>query len=100
LQTCHVRGDEHCRFCPRASRQIVCLSSIPKGSWQEALLYFNRDGYSTYCKEYREYWDWEEKRNDARYENTQSHGKNYDAKNMKWKKLLKNHHSPKNPTST
>lgn len=60
----------------------VCLSSIPKGTKQESLLYFNRDGYSTYCKEYREYWDWVDKRNDERYENTKSHGKNYDAKNM------------------
>ncbi|TCO02188.1 DNA polymerase beta superfamily protein [Natronoflexus pectinivorans] len=60
----------------------VCLSSIPKGTMQESLLYFNRDGYSTYCKEYREYWDWVDKRNDKRYENTKSHGKNYDAKNM------------------
>lgn len=60
----------------------VCLSSIPKDKKQEALLYFNRDGYSTYCKEYREYWDWVDKRNDARYENTKSHGKNYDSKNM------------------
>jgi len=60
----------------------VCLSSIPKGTKQEAVLYFNRDGYSNYCKEYREYWDWVDKRNDDRYENTKSHGKNYDAKNM------------------
>lgn len=60
----------------------VCLSSIPKELEQEAILYFNRDGYSTYCKEYREYWQWVEKRNEERYENTQSHGKNYDAKNM------------------
>jgi len=60
----------------------VILSSIPKGEKQEALLYFNKDGYSTYCKEYREYWDWVEKRNEERYLNTQSHGKKYDAKNM------------------
>ncbi len=60
----------------------VSLSSIPKGEKQEALVYFNKDGYSTYCKEYREYWDWVEKRNNDRYENTKSHGKNYDAKNM------------------
>lgn len=60
----------------------VCLSSIPIGTKQESLLYFNRDGYSTYCKEYREYWDWVDKRNDERYEKTKSHGKNYDAKNM------------------
>ena len=60
----------------------VCLSSIPKGTKQEALMYFNRNGYSTYCKEYREYWDWVDKRNDERYENTKNHGKNYDSKNM------------------
>lgn len=60
----------------------VSLSSIPKGQPQEALLYFNKDGYSSYCKEYREYWDWVSKRNEERYENTKSHGKNYDSKNM------------------
>lgn len=60
----------------------ICLSSIPKETEQEALMYFNRNGYSTYCKEYREYWDWVDKRNDDRYENTKSHGKNYDSKNM------------------
>ncbi len=60
----------------------VCLSSVPKGSTQAALLYFNREGYSVYCKDYREYWSWVEKRNEARYRNTESHGKKYDAKNM------------------
>jgi hypothetical protein len=43
---------------------------------------FNKDGYSKYCKDYKEYWDWVEKRNDVRYQNTIEHGKNYDAKNM------------------
>ncbi len=60
----------------------VVLSSIPKDAQQQGLLYFNKEGYSTYCREYREYWDWVSKRNETRYENTQSHGKNYDAKNM------------------
>lgn len=60
----------------------VCLSSIPKGTKHDSILYFNKDGYSMYCKEYREYWDWVEKRNNERYENTKNHGKNYDAKNM------------------
>lgn len=60
----------------------VCLSSIPKSMDQEVLMYYNRNGYSSYCKEYREYWDWVAKRNDDRYENTMSHGKNYDSKNM------------------
>ena len=60
----------------------LSLSSIPKGEIQSGLLYFNKDGYSTYCREYKEYWDWVGHRNEVRYENTQSHGKNYDSKNM------------------
>lgn len=60
----------------------VCLSSIPKNEEQLGLLYFNHDGYSSYCKDYKEYWLWVENRNEDRYENTKSHGKNYDAKNM------------------
>ncbi len=60
----------------------VCLSSIPKEMKQEGLFYFNRNAYSSYCKEYKEYWEWVEKRNDNRYFNTQNHGKGYDAKNM------------------
>lgn len=60
----------------------VALSSIPKGEEQVGLLYFNKDGYSKYCKQYKEYWDWVSKRNEVRYEGTLSHGKSYDAKNM------------------
>lgn len=60
----------------------ISLSSIPKEEKEIALLYFNKDGYSTYCKEYKEYWDWVENRNEERYQNTKSHGKNYDSKNM------------------
>lgn len=60
----------------------VSLSSIPKGMVAIGVLSFNKDGYKTYCKDYRAYWDWVEKRNDERYKNTVSHGKNYDTKNM------------------
>jgi hypothetical protein len=60
----------------------VSLSSIPKELQPKTFLYCNKDGYSTYCKKYKEYWDWVEKRNEARYENTMSHGKKYDSKNM------------------
>ena len=60
----------------------VSLSSVPKNSKPETLLFFNKDGYKKYCKDYKEYWDWVNKRNEARYENTLAHGKNYDAKNM------------------
>lgn len=60
----------------------VSLSSVPEGLQPKCILYFNKDGYSVYCKEYRQYWEWVERRNEERYENTVSHGKNYDAKNM------------------
>jgi len=60
----------------------VCLSSIPKDEKPIAMLYFNKDGYSAYCKRYKEYWEWVAKRNDERYKTMMSHGKNYDSKNM------------------
>lgn len=60
----------------------VSLSSVPKGMERAAIMAFNKDGYTIYCKDYKNYWDWVEKRNEVRYEGTISHGKNYDAKNM------------------
>ncbi len=60
----------------------VSLSSVPKGQLPLAYLYFNKDGYSKYCKDYRDYWEWVGNRNEARYQNTLEHSKNYDAKNM------------------
>ena len=66
----------------KTTSNMVSLSSIPKGMERLAIMAFNKDGYTAYCKSYREYWEWVEKRNEARYENTVSHGKNYDAKNM------------------
>ncbi len=66
----------------RENANEVCLSSIPKSEVPAAILYFNRDGYSSYCKKYKEYWAWVEKRNDERYKSNISHEKNYDAKNM------------------
>ncbi|MEP5339127.1 MAG: nucleotidyltransferase domain-containing protein [Algibacter sp.] len=66
----------------RENANEVCLSSIPKSEIPMAVLYFNVDGYSTYCKKYKEYWDWVEKRNEERYKSNISHSKNYDAKNL------------------
>jgi len=60
----------------------VSLSSVPKEEISVGYLSVNQDGYSKYCKEYTEYWEWIEKRNDERYNTNQQHGKNYDSKNM------------------
>jgi uncharacterized protein len=60
----------------------VSLSSIPKGQKEIAYLFFNQEGYSSWCREYRDYWDWVQKRNEDRYQGNMDHGKGYDAKNM------------------
>ncbi|MEZ4687614.1 MAG: hypothetical protein R3B47_16595 [Bacteroidia bacterium] len=36
----------------------VCLSNVPKGEKPLAYLFFNKEGYSVYCKDYQQYWDW------------------------------------------
>jgi len=60
----------------------VSLSSIPKGEKSVAFMFCNLDAYSTYCKDYREYWKWVSERNEDRYNVNQNHGQNYDSKNM------------------
>jgi hypothetical protein len=60
----------------------IRLSSIPEKLEPKAILSFNKDGYSVYCKKYAQYWEWVEQRNDIRFQNTLEHGKNYDTKNM------------------
>lgn len=66
----------------KASANEVRVSSVPKGEKPIAFLHFNKDGYTKYCKEYKAYWDWVEKRNEERYTTNVRHGRNYDSKNM------------------
>ena len=47
-----------------------------------SFMFCNLDAYSTYCKDYREYWEWVSERNEDRYNVNQNHGQNYDSKNM------------------
>ncbi|MGD1320180.1 nucleotidyltransferase domain-containing protein [Chryseobacterium sp. 2R14A] len=60
----------------------VSVSSVPKEEKPVAYLFCNLDAYSTYCKDYREYWKWVSERNKDRYNVNQHHGQNYDSKNM------------------
>ena len=41
---------------------------------------YNKDGYESHCKKYKEWVDWKKYRNPVRYENNKGH--NYDAKNL------------------
>lgn len=61
---------------------MMYLSTVPKGIENIAVMSFNKDSYSIYCRKYKEYQEWAEKRNEQRYRSTLLHGKNYDAKNM------------------
>jgi hypothetical protein len=69
-------------ICKSDDSNDVSLSSVPKGMKSIFTMYFNKDGYSTYCREYKEYKKWEENRNPARFSDNMLHGKGYDGKNM------------------
>lgn len=43
-------------------------------------IYYNMNGYSEHCKQFKEYNEWEEKRNPVRYK--ENCKENYDSKNM------------------
>jgi len=58
----------------------IRLSSVHEGDAPITFLYYNSDGYQMHCKDYREYKEWEQKRNPVRYESNLN--KNYDSKNM------------------
>lgn len=58
------------------------LSSIPKNETPICNIIYNKDGYSMHCKDYKEYQEWLENRNEARYVETQEHGQKIDGKNM------------------
>ena len=58
----------------------VRLSSIPKGETPICFMTYNKDAYTCHCRDYREYKEWEEKRNPVRYEGNLGH--NYDSTNV------------------
>lgn len=58
------------------------LSSIPKGETPICTIFYNKDGYSEHCKDFREYEEWLEKRNMQRWVDVKSHGQQIDGKNM------------------
>jgi len=59
------------------------LSSIPKeAATNPYTLYFASENYSNYCKDYKEYWEWMENRNESRYASVEKHNKGYDGKHM------------------
>jgi predicted nucleotidyltransferase len=58
------------------------LSSIPKGETPICNIVYNKDSYTTHCKDFSEYQEWLKNRNEARYVETQEHGQKIDSKNI------------------
>ena len=58
----------------------VRLSSIPKGETPICFMTYNKDGYASHCRDYKEWVEWKQKRNPVRYESNLGH--NYDSKNI------------------
>lgn len=58
----------------------VRLSSIPKGELPICAMFYNKDAYTCHCRDYKDYKEWETKRNPVRYESNLD--KNYDSKNV------------------
>jgi len=58
------------------------LSSIPKGETPICNIIYNKDGYTAHCKDYREYQEWLDNRNEQRWTDVKSHDQKIDGKNM------------------
>ena len=58
------------------------LSSIPKGETPICNIIYNKDSYSTHCKDYKEYEEWLANRNEQRYVQTTKEGEKIDCKNI------------------
>ncbi len=67
--------------CLDESNQLR-LSSTPKHMKPVAVLYYNKDGYSSHCKDFKEYQTWIENRNTQRYVDLKNHDQKIDGKNL------------------
>lgn len=61
---------------------FIRLSSIPKGQVPLSIVYYNKDGYSMHCKDYKEYTEWLNNRNTQRYIDLENYNQKIDGKNM------------------
>lgn len=60
----------------------IRVSSIPKDEKFLVRFSYNKDGYMSYCKDYKEYWEWVNTRNEERYKDNTESGRDYDGKNL------------------
>lgn len=60
----------------------VRLSSVPKGEKPLTIVFYNKDGYTMHCKDYKEYNEWLANRNTQRYVDNVGHNQKVDSKNL------------------
>lgn len=82
-----VKASNHSKFEELIEQEILSnelrLSSIPKEEMlHDIVMYYNKDGYTKHCKDYREYTEWLKKRNTQRYVDIEEHGQKIDGKNL------------------
>lgn len=65
------------------SSNSLRLSSIPKEQTTKAsVMYYNKDGYTQHCVDYKQYSDWIKNRNTQRYVDSKEHNQKIDGKNL------------------
>lgn len=60
----------------------IRLSSIPKEIDSKMIIFYNKDGYSMHCKDYKQYQEWLDNRNTQRYVDIEGHNQQIDGKNL------------------
>lgn len=78
-------GEEHFKGIIGEDSNELRLSSISKEfafNRNPYVLYYNKDGYASHCKDYKSYQTWIKERNTNRYHTNVSHGQVYDSKNL------------------
>jgi len=60
----------------------VLVSQVPDFVQLAGTLFFNKNAYSTHCKDYKSYQEWLETRNTQRFVDVEEHGQKIDGKNM------------------
>lgn len=68
-------------ICSDKSNEVRC-SEIPEYLSPEGVMYFNKEGYETWCKDYASYLQWLKNRNEQRYVDIENHNQKIDGKNM------------------
>lgn len=65
-----------------SSSNSLRLSSIPKGETASCIISYNKDGYISHCRDYKNYTNWIKNRNVQRWVDIENHNQKIDGKNM------------------